>query len=153
MLVYPAEESFQKGFQQLEAGRPRVALAFFNAAIEIEKRMGNGEPPQARYVSYYGLCLYLTNSGMHEAVRCCRSAAEREGYRPEVCWNLGRVLLAAGKRREAHRALNWGLRMQPDHRGLRLDLLRMGVRRRPCLPFLGRQNPLNVLLGRLINAA
>ena len=87
------------------------------------------------------------------AVKVCRTAARQEGYRPEVCWNLGRVLLLANRRREAHRAFTWGLRMQPDHSGIRQEIQRMGQRKRPVLPFLPRGNALNVFLGRLRNVA
>jgi predicted Zn-dependent protease len=152
MLNQVAEQSFQQGMEHLAERRHREALAFFRGALEIERRNGTRRP-QARYLSFYGLALALTNGGLHEAVRACRKAARQEGYRPEVCWNLGRVLLLANKRREAHRALTWGLRMQPDHPGLRGEMERMGYRRRPVLPFLSRRNALNVLLGRLRSAA
>ena len=152
MLNHSAEQSFQQGMEHLSDHSHREALAFFRGAIEIEKRGGTARP-QARYVSYYGLCLALTNGGLHEAVKACRTAARQEGYRPEVCWNLGRVLLLANKRREAHRALNWGLRMCPDHNGILGELRRMGERRRPVLPFLPRGNAINVFLGRLRSAA
>ena len=149
MLVHPAEQSFQRGLELLDHGSNKEALAFFNGAIEIEKRIGQVERPQARYLSYYGLCLSLTKTASHEAVRCCRTAARMESYRPDVCWNLGRVLLAAGRRREAHRALNWGLKMQSGHRGIQKSLKSMGIRRRPVLSFLDRNHPLNVLFGKL----
>jgi len=148
MLVHPAEESFQQGLELLQSGSNREALAYFNGAIEIEKRIGRVERPQARYLSYYGLCLSLTSSGKHESVRCCRLAADMEGYRPEVHWNLGRVLLASNRRREAHQALRWGLQLQPGHKGIHRTLKQMGVRRRPALRFLSRTNPLNVFFGR-----
>jgi tetratricopeptide (TPR) repeat protein len=149
VLVHPAEESFQKGLELLDNRSYKEALAYFNGAIEIEKRIGQVERPQARYLSYYGLCLSLTDTGRHEAVRCCRLAAQMEAYRPDICWNLGRVLLAAGRRREAHKALKWGLRLQSGHKGLRDTLKRMGVRRRPVLTFLDRAHPVNVFLGRI----
>ncbi len=148
MLVHAAEQSFQEGVKHLRQRQFKEALAYFRGAIEIEKRMGGGKP-QARYVSYFGLCLGLTNGGMHEAVNLCRRAATLEGYRPEISYNLGRVLLIAGKRREAYKALREGLRMQPNHPGILRELKRMGVRRRPVLPFLPRTNALNVWLGRL----
>jgi len=148
MLVHPAEQSYQTGIDTLMRGKPREALAFFSGAIEIEKRISN-DGPQARYLSYYGLCLGLTGGAIHEAVRCCRMSAKLEGYRPDVCWNLGRVLMMANQRREAYQALQWGLRMQPNHEGILRELKRMGRRRRPVLPFLSRTSVLNVFLGRL----
>lgn len=148
MLINAAEESYQRGVKELNQGRNREAMAFFSGAIEIEKRIGS-QNPQARYLSYYGLCLSLNGGSPHEAVRACRTAAKMEGYRSDVCWNLGRVLLRAERRREAHEAFRWGLKMQPDHQGIIKDLKRMGLRRKRALPFLGRKNPVNVLLGRL----
>ena len=152
MLSHAAEVSFQQGMEHLAERRHREGLAFFRGAIEIEKRCGNRRA-QARYLSNYGLCLALTNGDLHEAVCACRKAARQEGYRPEVCWNLGRVLMLANKRREAHRAFTWGLRMQPDHPGILGEIQRMGARRRPVLPFLHRANAINVLLGRLRSVA
>ena len=147
MLVHPAEQSFQKGQELLSQGQPKEALAYFSGAVEIEKRISD-EVTQARYLSYYGLCVSLTGGSRHEALRSCRMAAKLEGFRPEICWNLGRVLLDAGKRREAYQALHWGLRMEPKHKGIKQELSRMGVCRQPVLPFLSRVNKLNVFLGR-----
>ena len=148
MLIQPAEESFQKGVELFNRGKKREALAFFNGAVEIERRFGS-DRPQARYLSYYGLCLSYTNGDPHEAVRACREAATLEGYRPEVCWNLGQVLLHLGRRAEAYQALQRGLRMQPGHPGILKDLEKMGQRKRPVLPFLQRSHPINIWLGRL----
>ena len=153
MLVHRAEEAFHKGITMLESGRPRDAVAFFKAAIDIENQVGGGDPGQARYVSYYGLGLCLSRTASHEAIACCRKAAEFEGYRPEVWWNLGRVALTAGRRGEAHRAFHRGLALQPGHPGILRDLQRMGIRRRPALPFLPRKNPLNVFFGHLRRTA
>jgi tetratricopeptide (TPR) repeat protein len=147
MLVQPAEESFQKGMRAFESGRGTEAMAFFEAAIELERRLGEGKP-QARYLSQYGLCLGTVMKRRHEGVRFCREAAELERYNPDVHCNLGRVLMVAGRRKDAHAAFVRGLSIQPDHRGIRKALKEMGVRKRPVLPFLHRDNRLNILLGK-----
>jgi tetratricopeptide (TPR) repeat protein len=148
MLVQPAEESFQKGMQAYEEGRGREAMAFFEAAIELERRLGEGSP-QARYLSQYGLCLGTVMRRKHEGVRFCREAAQLERYNPDIHCNLGRVLMMAGRRKDAHAALIQGLRIQPDHRGIVQALKDLGLRRRPVIPFLDRSNPLNICLGKL----
>jgi hypothetical protein len=148
MLVQFAEESFQKGMDALEAGRGREALAFFESAIELERKMGDG-PPQARYLSQYGLCLGTVMQRRHEGVRFCREAAELERYNPDVHCNLGRILIYAGRRKDAHHAFMQGLSIQSDHQGIIRSLKDMGVRRRPVIPFLSRDNPLNIYLGRV----
>jgi len=148
MLVRVAEDSFERGKGALARGRSREALAYFEAAIELEKRFG-AMRPQARYLSHYGLCLGTTTPRKYEGVQFCREAATLENYNPDLHWNLGRALLAADRRREAHDALVRGLRVQPDHSGILGELRRMGMRKRPAIAFLARTNPLNVLLGRL----
>jgi len=152
MLVRGAEESFERGKAALEQGHERVAMAFFEAAIELEKRAGVPKP-QARYLSCYGLCLAIVGDRKHEAAKFCREAVELEGYNPDLHWNLGRVLLAADRRRDAHNVLMRGLRLQPDHAGIIQQLRRMGIRRRPPLPILDRGNPVNVFLGRMRNGS
>lgn len=151
MLVQQAEESFQQGLERLNDGQGIEALAYFNAALEIERRVGQ-DRPQARYLSYYSLCLSLTHGPIDEAVRCARMAVQMENYRPELWYNLGQVLLAAHKRSRAHHAFCSGLRMQPNHAQLRHAVESMGIRRKPVLPFLPRSSPINIFLGRLIHS-
>lgn len=152
MLVNAAEKRFRRGMEALESSRGIEALALFEAAIEIERRLGSGRP-QARYLSYYGLCLALESGRMREGAEFCRQAIALEFYNPELYLNLSRVMLAAGRRRDAHDALRKGLALQPGHPGIHRELARMGVRRRPILRFLSRAHPVNVLLGRLFRPA
>jgi tetratricopeptide (TPR) repeat protein len=146
MLVRVAEESFEKGLAALDQGKADHALAYFEAAVELDRKFGN-HAPQARYLSQYGVCLGLLGRRREEGVRFCREAVEREGYNADLQWNLGRALLAAERRGEAHAAFLKGLRLQRDHRGIILDLKKMGIRRKPPLPFLDRSNPVNIWLG------
>lgn len=149
MLVRPAaEESFRKGLAAFEAGRRREALALFEATIEIERKQGVSSI-QARYLSYYGLCLGLECNKFGDAVHFCQEACASEFFNPELHWNLGRLLLAANRKREAHTAFVTGLRWQKGHPGILRELRQMGKRRRPPIPFLTRGHPLNVFLGRL----
>jgi len=152
MLVRTAEESFDRGMQSMEQGRQDQALAFFEAAISLDKQYGSGTP-QARYLSQYGLCLGLLGRRKQEGVRFCRQAVALEGYNADLQWNLGRSLLMANRRREAWAAFAKGLRLQRDHRGIIQSLRGMGIRRRPALPFLPRENPINVFLGRLLGSS
>jgi tetratricopeptide (TPR) repeat protein len=152
MLVRVAEESFEKGMTAMDKGDRDEALAFFEAAIALERKLGGGKP-QPRYLSQYGLCLGLLGRKKYEGVRFCREAVAMEGYNPDLLWNLGRALLAANRRGEAHAALTKGLRLQRDHRGIILELKNMGVRRKPFLRLLGRANPINVFIGRLRNSS
>jgi tetratricopeptide (TPR) repeat protein len=147
MLIPTAEEAFRRGKAALSLNRRTEALALFEAAIELERRHGAGTI-QARYLSYYGICLALATNRVREGIGFCRKAVLQEGYNADLQWNLGRSYLAAERRREAYDALITGLRLDARHRGIRSELRRMGRRRRPVLPFLSREHPLNVFLGK-----
>ena len=148
MLNRVAEDSFEKGILALEQNEWREATAFFEAALTLERKL-TPRTPQARYRSYYGLCLGLAKKRHEDAINICRSAIQMECYNPDLHWNLGRVLFNAGRKREAYRAFVKGVRQQPRHKGLVTDLRRMGMRKRPVLPFLRRTHPINVALGRM----
>jgi predicted Zn-dependent protease len=148
MLTQTAEDSYRQGMHALSGGRRKVALALFEAAIEIERRMTRARP-QPRYLSYYGLCLALERNETHEALRYCREAVTLESYNPDIRCNLGRVLLRVGRRREAHRCFLRGLNLERSHTQTIRALREMGRRRRPLVPFLLRTNPINIFLGRL----
>ena len=148
MLNHAAEDSFSRGMDAWRTGNRLEALAMFEAAIELERRLGV-KSIQARYLSWYGLCLTLERRRSHDGIYFCREATAKERYNPDLHYNLARACMAAGRRREANDAIDAGLQLHPEHVGilkLRTDL---GTRRRPVLPFLSRDNGLNVLLGKL----
>ena len=152
MLVQAAETRFARGLEALEAGRGREALALFEAAIELERRFGS-RTPQARYLSYYGLCLALEADRHRDGAELCRQAIGLEFYNADLSWNYGRVLIAQGRRKEAYQAFLKGLTVQKSHQGILRELARMGWRKRPIVPFLDRKNPVNVALGRILRTS
>ncbi len=152
MLNRAAEDSFEKGIRAMRDKEWKAATAFFEAAVTLESQFAK-DSPQARYRSYYGLCLGLAKKRHEDALTYCQSAIQLEHYNPDLHWNLGRVLFDAGRKREAYRSFVRGLKIEPGHRGLVGDIKRMGLRNRPVLPFLSRTNPINVTLGRMRSQA
>lgn len=152
MLVHAAENRFQRGLEALNRGRGLEGLALFEAAIELERQHG-APRPQARYLSWYGLTLALEGGRVREGVEFCRQAVPLEFYNPELYLNLGRVLMAAGRKREAHDALRKGAALQASHPGIQRELAKLGRRRRPVIPFLDRSHPLNVALGKIFRGS
>lgn len=151
MVNRSAEDAFTRGLDALAHGRGREALALFEAAIEIEKRCGVARP-QARYLSFYGLCLAVEKRQLNEGIRFCKQALEQEFFNPDLCCNLGRLLFRAGRRKDAYEVLVKGYSLQPNHQGIFEELSRMGMRRRPVVGFLARDNPINVVLGKMTRA-
>ena len=151
MLVQAAEMRFQRGLEALGDGRNLEALALFEAALELERKLG-ARTPQARYLSYYGLCLAHDGTQVREGMDFCRQAIALEFFNADLFWNYGRALLVADRRKEAFAAFVKGLSVQKNHQEILRELGKMGWRKPPPLPFLPRGNRLNVALGRILRA-
>lgn len=142
--TFSAEEHFRRGSERLEAGERAEALEHFRQAQRLD-------PANARFRSYYGLCLGLTERRFDKALELCRSAAKEEFFNPLLYHNLARVHLEFGFKSEALRYLRRGLMIDPNCHAIAGELERLGVRRNPALRFLRRKNPINRWLGRLRN--
>jgi tetratricopeptide (TPR) repeat protein len=100
-------------------------------------------------LSYYGLCLALHRGRIKEAADFCWLGVEKDHYNPDVYCNMALVWMAGRSRRKAVDAIAKGLALAPRHAGLLNLRAEIGTRKAPVLPFLHRDNPLNVSLGRL----
>ncbi len=152
MLVHAAETRFQRGLMAQQDGRGLEALALFEAALELERRLG-AKTPQARYLSHYGLALARDTGQVRDGAELCRQAVALEFFNADLFWNYGRVLLLSDRRKEAYAAFIKGLSVQKSHQEILQELARMGWRRRPMIRFLPRAHPINAALGRLFRPA
>jgi tetratricopeptide (TPR) repeat protein len=141
-----AQEHFRQGREELRDEALERALAHFRAAHRLD-------PGSARYRSFYGLSLGLCERRWEQALELCRSAARDEFFDPVHYHNLARLHLAFGFKAEALRLLRRGLMIDPDNTEISDALRRLGVRKRPPLSFLRRENKLNRWLGKVIERA
>jgi tetratricopeptide (TPR) repeat protein len=139
---FTAEEHFRRGCEALDTERYEEALGHFRTAHRLDGT-------SFRYRSYYGLALGLAERRLDRALELCRSAAREEFFNPEHYFNLARLHLAFGFKADAVRLLRRGQLIDPDNEPICAELLRLGLRRRPPLGFLRRQNRLNRWIGRL----
>src|SRR6266705_570563 len=135
MDVSTSENSFRRGLRAVDRGAHLEALAYFEAAVQLARRLGAEAVPM-KYLSYYGWCLAICSDRLDEAREFCEAAVRSEFYNPDAYWNLGRVYLKTGDRSLAFDTIVRGLR-------------RLGIRRKPVLPLFDRGHPVNRLLGRL----
>lgn len=142
------DEYFRKGVAALSTGRALEAERSFHTAITLASRDSIG-PPAMRYFSYYGLSIALAHRPSDYAIRLCREAALRRPRDPELQYNLGQVYLMAGRRIEALKTFDRGLKSNPANNRLRSQLAKLDRRARPAIPFVGREHRLNRWLGRL----
>lgn len=109
-------------------------------------------PKDASALSYFGLCLALVQKKYKPAIDLCKRALDLEFYNGDHYANIGRVYLAAGNRKKAYETVEAGLKLHPEHGALNEVRKELGVRGEPVVPFLTRDNPINVSLGQARHA-
>jgi predicted Zn-dependent protease len=107
--------------------------------------------PSPNHLSLYGLALAHHTGNIQAAVARCHQALKQEPKNPELYRRLAVVYLIAGRKKEAIRILNVGLR-SGRHPGISTLLQILGERKKPVLSFLPRSNPLNKYLGKIRTA-
>jgi len=95
----------------------------------------------------YGIAKYQRR--VRDGLKLCEHAVKIQYYEPDNHLNLARVQLMTSDRKGAVASIARGLKLDPNHKGLKELRLDIGVRRRPVIPFLSRTNLLNQLFGRL----
>jgi len=135
----------RRGVAAWKAGNSRKASEYLLVACERFNEQEIRIP--ASVLSLYAACL-AHQGKLKEAVEMCREAIADEPHNAEAHLNLARVYLEAGARRKAIESLNRGLAIAPRHPSLLVLRERLGRRKSPIVPFLPRDNPLNVALGR-----
>ena len=130
---------------QVKAKRPMVAYGLVQEA--------RGHFPDAPLIaSYVGLLEILMGNKPEKPLETCYGAIKnakkakfKKPIRATVYLNLGRACLAAGKKKEAVYAFYDGLRLDRNNNDLYWEIKKLGVRRKPALPFLKRSNFINKL--------
>jgi tetratricopeptide (TPR) repeat protein len=127
---------------QYERGLIFLAEAYRHLSTDKQRLSGS-------LLSFYGLCLALHRGRIKEAAEFCWLGVEKDHYNPDVYYNMARVWMAGRSRRKAVDALEKGLALDPKHPGLKRLRVEIGARKTPPLPFLHRDNPLNISLGKM----
>ena len=141
-------EWIRLGIQAARQKEYEKGLIFLAEAYRRLSRGSESKIPAAA-LSYYGLCLAMHKGRVKEAAEFCQLALEKEFYNAEHYLNLGHVWIVGRSRRKAVDALDRGLAVDPNHGEMQRLRTEMGIRKRPVIPFLGRDNPLNVSLGKM----
>lgn len=98
--------------------------------------------------SYFGVAVALHAKRYREAIDLCKRSVRLQPSNASHYVNLARVLVAAGNRKKAVEALEQGLGQLPENRAILDFWATIGRRAKPPIPFLPRDNPLNVVLGQ-----
>lgn len=126
------------------------ALALFEMYLPL---LSSGVDEDTRLLaassSHCGLCMAMVKHKYSEGLDYCNISLRRDILNPDHHANIALLYLERDDRKNAVKHLHEGLRLQPRHRRINRILDEIGRRQSPVLPFLKRENPVNVALGRM----
>jgi curved DNA-binding protein CbpA len=104
-----ASLAFLQGKEAMRNGRYDKASLLLKNAIKFDSK-------NPTYQSYYGFCLAMLNTNLHEARDACKKAIQMEFYNPEYHANLGFVYFKAGLKNLAVKHFSDALKWDPDNK-------------------------------------
>jgi len=143
-----ADTHFRRGIAALNGRDAARAAAHFEEAICAE-RLAGAIRPRARFLSYYGLSRALANGATRESIQACELALARDSLDPTMHLNLARVYLVAHRTSRALEILERACSLHPGDLALESLLARVDRRLPPVIVGLGRDHPVNRVLGRV----
>lgn len=133
-----ADYAYQRAWQELACGNTLGALARLEGALRQQDRPA--------WHSFLGYCIAKERGHLTKGLELCRACLEREPGDPLHYYFLAKVLLLSGRKPEAIETLRQGMAYGGHPAVLEL-FEQLGVRKRPVMPWLGRDNPFNKYLG------
>ncbi len=136
----------------LRRGKGKQALDTLREGLE-------NYPTDAFLLSYYGCLIAIVENKTEEGIAICENAIRAldislpfgsEFFYPVFYLNLGRAYLKAGRKSEAVNAFHQGLRRDPENNDIKLEMKKLGTRKKSPVPFLKRSNPINKYIGILL---
>lgn len=125
-----------------------AAKDYASALAELQQIPVAARSPLAN--SAYALCLAAVDGNYKAAVNNCHDAIRKDPKNPEHYFRQGKILLLAGRKKDAIWVMRMGLR-HGKHKGIIDTLAAFGIRRSPPLEFLPRSNFINKYLGLVLS--
>ena len=144
-------EYFDEFQTLLKKGNGRSALNILKVALDKY-------PNDPFLLSYYGCLTAIVENKAKEGIKICEDAIKQldkampfgsEFFYPAFYLNLGRAHLKDNNKKKAINALHTGLSIDSNNKDILWELKKMGERKRPVVPFLKRNNPINKYIGKL----
>jgi tetratricopeptide (TPR) repeat protein len=144
----PLNELAEQAWQHIRAGNVDLALQLLTGPIGLvnEAEKPKGYPDALALFAY---SMGVVTRKRKEAIQLCQKAVRLDQMNPRGYFLLGKLYELGGSKKSAMDAFMQGLRVQADYAPLVQVVKKMGLRRRPVLPFLSRDHFINVALGRL----
>ncbi len=154
LSVAPPAEFIKAIRAHLKNGQKKQAYSLLLQANDLY-------PNDPVILSYFGWLRAVVDSKHRSSVAACRKAfvvfkstnpRNMGRVYPILYLNLGRALLAAGKRKEAVEHFHNGLKHDQGNSELKQEMRRIGIRKKPPISFLSRSNPINKYVGKMLYA-
>lgn len=107
------------------------------------------EPGHPQCLAYLAICVAVGRQDLPAAEDLARKLIKSKPNDATAYYALGRIDLMGGRRRSAFRHFHKASRLAVQDPVLQGELERIEPRRGPVIPFLSRNHPLNISLGRL----
>jgi tetratricopeptide (TPR) repeat protein len=159
--TYPEGQEESKPSDYLRAIRFHLRSGKHKEAYSLLLQASVQFPDDPLILSYYGCLQALVAKKYRSGVETCKRAIlllKKQGsFGEEVLYpvfylNLGRACVAAGKKEDAIDAFRKGLKYDNGNSDLKKELLGLGVRKQPPVPFLDRSNPINKYIGMILKS-
>ena len=140
------QEAAQRGIELCRAGKWKAGMEILGKIAEADRQ---GTELSGLFYSYLGYGIARYEKRGKEGLALCQHAIKVQFYEPENYVLLARVYLLRHRRGKAIEALQKALKLNARHPEAIKLAREIGFRRRPVLPFLSRNNPINRTLGRM----
>lgn len=117
-------------------------------------------PDDPFIMSYQGYLKVAIKKQYKEGIDTCKKALKilrnrmpvgRESYYPMFYLNLGKIYVLYGRKDMAHNYFSKGLQYEKGNKELLDELIKLGIRKRPPIPFLPRSNFVNKYIGMVLS--
>jgi hypothetical protein len=129
-------------------------------ALHVMEQANHRFPFHPLILSYYGYLEAAADGKYRNGIETCKNAISLLGKKAMFAedtihavlyLNLAKAYLAAEKKPDAIAALNSGMKYDRNNREIKKELMSLGVRKKPLLPFLDRSHILNKYLGMVFH--
>src|SRR5512135_2791871 len=129
--------------ERIKQGMALVERGALGTAQELFEAYYQANPTSALALSFVGMLKAAHSHQYPQGVSICQEAIKKDPQEALCHLNLSKAYFAGGDRYQCVRALHRGLKLRSPHNtDLMVFYPFIGLRRKPVLPFLSRDNPI-----------
>ncbi|MCI4397300.1 MAG: hypothetical protein JHC34_00525 [Acidobacteria bacterium] len=144
LTIVENSPQIKRGIELVDSGRLDEAAKHFSALWNAAQ----GQNPVI--ASFIGMLKAVRDNQLFQGLEICKKAVAQDADEPLCYLNLAKVYMAMNDRYHAVQMIQKGLkRHTPTREILYRYYQSIGIRKKPPIGFLDRNNPVNKVLGKL----